>query len=56
MKHRTKVGLLGLAMAGAGVTGGVTALGNYLYSQVMIPGKRDPELLEDNPTQSEGRL
>ena len=56
MKHRTKVGLLGLAMAGAGVTGGATALGNYLYSQVMIPRKRDPELLEDNPTQSEGRL
>lgn len=56
MKHRTKVGLLGLAMAGAGVTGGVTALGNYLYNQVMIPRARDPELLENHPTQSEGRL
>ena len=56
MKNRTKVGLLGLAMAGVGVTGGMTALGNYLYSQVMIPKVRDPELLEDNPTQSEGRL
>ena len=56
MKHRIKAGLLGLAMAGAGVTGGVTALGNYLYSQVMVPRKRDPEQPESYPTQAEGRL
>lgn len=56
MKNRTKVGLLGLAMAGAGITGGISALGNYLYNQVMIPKVRDPELLEDNPTQADGRL
>ena len=56
MKHRTKVGLLGLVMAGAGVTGGVTALGNYLYNQVMVPKPRDPQLLEDNPILSQGRL
>ncbi len=56
MKHRIKVGLLGLAMAGAGVTGGATALGNYLYGQVMVPKVRDAERLEDNPTQAEGRL
>ena len=56
MKRRTKFGLLGLAMAGAGFTGGMVALGNYIYDQVMIPKVRDPEELEGNPTQSEGRL
>ena len=56
MKQRTKIGLLGLTMAGAGAVGGIAALGNYIYDQVMIPKVRDPELLEDNPTQAEGRL
>lgn len=56
MRNRTKAGLLGLAMAGVGVSGSFTALGNYLYNQVMLPKARDPEQLEDNPTQAEGRL
>lgn len=56
MKRRTKFGLLGLALAGAGFAGGMAALGNYIYDQVMIPKVRDPEELEGNPTQSEGRL
>ena len=56
MKKRTKVGLLGLAAAGAGAAGGWTALGNYLYNQMMLPQVRDPEQLEDNPVEREGRL
>lgn len=54
-RQHMKAGLLGLVMAGAGVTGGITALGSYLYTQVMTPQIRDPQFLEDNPTQAEGR-
>lgn len=56
MKKKTKVGLLGLAAAGAGAAGGWAALGNYLYNQMMLPQVRDPEQLEDSPVASEGRL
>ncbi|MDE6280288.1 MAG: lysophospholipase [Oscillospiraceae bacterium] len=56
MKKKTTVGLLGLAAAGAGVAGGWAALGNYLYSQMMLPQVRDPEQEDGNPVQNEGRL
>ena len=56
MKKRTTFGLLGLAAAGAGAVGGMAAIGNYLYSQAILPRVRDPELLENNTAQSEGRL
>ena len=56
MKKKTTVGLLGLAAAGAGVAGGWAALGNYLYSQMMLPQVRDPEQEDGNPAQKEGRL
>lgn len=56
MKHRMKLGVMGLAVAGAGLTGGLTALGGYLYDKVIVPRPRDPALMEDNPTQAEGRL
>ncbi len=54
MKRKTTFGLLGLAAAGAGVAGGWTALGNYLYGQMMLPKARDPEVEGDS--QDEGRL
>lgn len=56
MKKKTTYGLLGLAAAGAGAAGGLTALGNYIYSQCMLPKARDPEQLDGNPLQTEGRL
>lgn len=55
MKKKTKVGLLGLAAAGAGLVGGWTALGNYLYDRVMVPQLRDPEEEDVNPVQIAGR-
>lgn len=56
MKQKTKFGLLGLAAVGAGAAGSLAAVGNYLYNQSMVPKKRDPQLLEPNRTQAEGRL
>ena len=56
MKRKTKFGLLGLAAVGAGAAGSLAAVGNYLYNQSMVPKKRDPQLLEPNRVQSEGRL
>ena len=56
MKKRTTFGLLGLAAAGAGAAGGLTAIGNYLYSRVMIPQRRDPDAEDGNPVQSPGRM
>ena len=56
MKKKTTFGLLGLAAAGAGAAGGLTALGNYLYSKCMIPLVRDAEEAEANPVQEEGRM
>ena len=55
MKKRTTFGLLGLAAAGAGAAGGLTAIGNYLYSRVMIPQRRDPDAEDGNPVPSSGR-
>ena len=40
MKKGTKVGLLGL-LAGAAGVGGVAAVGNYFYDQVMVPRPHD---------------
>lgn len=55
MKKGTKLGLLGLA-AGVGAAGGLAAVGNSLYNQVMIPIPRDPSRDElDLPAQQEGR-
>ena len=56
MERKTKFSLLGLAAVGAGALGSVAAAGNYLYSQAMIPRKRDPAQLEPNKVQAEGRL
>jgi len=58
MKRKTTFGLLGLAAAaaGAGAAGGWTALGNYLYNQMMLPKARDQEAEDGNPQQNEGRL
>lgn len=55
MKKRTTLGLLGLAAAGAGAAGGLTAMGNYLYSRVMIPQRRDPDAEDSTPVQTSGR-
>lgn len=55
MKKKAKFGLLGLAALGIGTAGGLTALGNYLYTQAIAPRKRNPELFEDNETQANGR-
>lgn len=55
MKKKTTFGLLGLAAAGAGAAGGLTALSNYLYGKCMIPLVRDPEEADANPVQEEGR-
>ena len=41
MKKKTTFGLLGLAAAGAGAAGGLAALGNYLYGQMMVPRARE---------------
>ncbi len=56
MGKRVAWGILGLAAAGAGAAGGVTAVGNHLYNQVMIPKVRDPQLMEPNSIQAEGRV
>lgn len=55
MKKGTKLGLLGL-LAGAGAAGGLAALGNSLYNQVMLPVPRDPSQDgNDPPYYQEGR-
>ena len=56
MKKKTTFGLLGLAAAGAGAAGGLAALGNYLYGQMMVPRAREAWTEEPNPVQAEGRL
>ncbi len=56
MKKKTTFGLLGLAAAGAGAAGGLAALGNYLYGQMMVPRVREAWAEEPNPVQAEGRL
>lgn len=56
MKKKTTFGLLGLAAAGAGAAGGLAALGNYLYGQMMVPRVRESWAEEANPVQAEGRL
>ena len=55
MEKKTTFRLLGLAAAGAGVAGGWAALGNFLYSQCMIPQVRDPAAQEVNEVQAQGR-
>ncbi len=56
MKKRAAFSLLGLGLAGVGAAGGLTALGNYLYDQAMLPRVRDPERMDEFPAQAEGRL
>ncbi|MBD5133867.1 MAG: alpha/beta hydrolase [Clostridiales bacterium] len=56
MKKKTTFGLLGLAAAGAGAAGGWAALGNYLYNQLMLPRRQDPEEWDDGLVPDGGRL
>lgn len=55
MEKKTTYGLLGLAAAGAGAAGGLTALGSYLYNQCMIPLARELDEPEVNDYQAQGR-
>lgn len=55
MEKKTTYGLLGLAAAGAGAAGGLTALGSYLYNQCMIPLVRELDEPEANDYQAQGR-
>ncbi len=55
MKKRTFLGLAGIAAAGAGVAGGLTAIGNLLYrSGIAAPARENRS--DRWPTQQEGRM
>lgn len=55
LKKGTKLSLVGLA-AGVGAAGGLAAMGNTLYNQVMLPVPRDPAQDAREPaSQQEGR-
>ena len=55
MKKSTIAGLVGLVAAGAGVTGGLVALGNLLYTRSVAAAPKIPDRTDRLPSQQAGR-
>ena len=55
MKKSTIAGLVGLVAAGAGITGGLVALGNLLYTRSIAAAPKIPNRTDRLPSLQAGR-